>query len=201
MVASRLRIVSSTIDPIEIGKQLGLEPTKTHLKGSLRSARHKAVWPSSLWLLNSPLSEQSDMTDHIRYFVDLLEPRARVLDDLARDCKVDLFCGYSSENGQGGFVLDPSILSRLASLRLQLFSTFIPRVNTNGTRRSPHDSPSCPGLIAPRRKPTTSETSESTPEPVPASHRVHGPNGRSGSGGPAVISALGRAYPDRQNSS
>ena len=129
-----LRITSSTIDPVDIGKQLGLEPTKTHVKGSLRSPRHKAVWPTSLWSLNSPLSDQSDMADHLRYFLDLLEPRQRALNGLAKDCMIDLFCGFSSGNGQGGFVLDPSTLSRLAALRITLvFDLYPPSVSTEDT--------------------------------------------------------------------
>jgi len=124
-----LRIVSGTIDPVDIAKQLGLEPTKTHVKGSPRSARHNATWPSSLWLLNSPLTDQSDMADHIRYFLDLLEPKVHALEALATNCKIDLFCGFSSGNGQGGFVLDPHTLSRLAALKIPVvFDLYPPSV-------------------------------------------------------------------------
>jgi len=129
-----LRIASSTIDPMNIGKQLGLEATKTHLKGSLRVAGHKDVWRSSLWLLNSPLSDQSDIADHLRYFLDLLEPRERVLNHLTKDCEIDLFCGFSSGSGQGGFALDPPTLSRLAALRIPVvFDLYPPSVSPDTT--------------------------------------------------------------------
>jgi hypothetical protein len=121
-----LRIVSDVIDPVGIGKKLGLEPTKTHVKGSLRSTRHSATWPSSLWLLNSPLSDQSDMADHIRYFLDLLAARVHALEALTANCKIDLFCGFSSGNGQGGFALDPHTLSRLAALKIPVVFDLYP---------------------------------------------------------------------------
>src|SRR6266566_2154203 len=95
-----LRIFSKTIHPSEIGKLLGLEATKTYVKGALRSPRHEAIWPTSMWSLKSPLSDQRDMTDHMKYLLDLLEPRMQALKHLSQDCEIDLFCGFSSGNGQ-----------------------------------------------------------------------------------------------------
>lgn len=136
-----LRIFSKTIDPSEIGKRLGLEATKTHAKGALRSPRHEAVWPTSMWSLNSPLSDHSDMTDHLRYLLDLLEPKMQALEHLARDCKIDLFCGFSSGNGQGGFVLDPLTLSRLAALKIPItFDLYPPSVSVEDAGDEPINS-------------------------------------------------------------
>ena len=125
-----LRIFSETIDPSEIGKIMELEATRTHVKGALRSPRHKAVWPTSMWSLKSPLGDQRDMTDHIGYLLDQLEPKRQVLGHLAEHCKIDLFCGFSSGNGQGGFVLDPLTLSRLAAFKIPLtFDLYPPSVS------------------------------------------------------------------------
>ena len=121
-----LRIFSATIHPSEIGKLLGLEATKTHVKGTLRSPRHEAIWPTSMWSLKSPLSDQREMADHLRYILDLLEPRMHALEQLSRDCHIDLFCGFSSGNGQGGFVLDPVTLSRLATLKVPIIFDLYP---------------------------------------------------------------------------
>jgi len=115
-----LRIFSKTIHPSEVGKLLGLEATKTHIKGTLRSHRLDVIWPTSMWLLNSPLSDHIEMADHLRYLLDLLDPRMHTLEQLSRECDIDLFCGFSSGNGQGGFTLDPVTLSRLAALRMPL---------------------------------------------------------------------------------
>jgi hypothetical protein len=80
-------------------------------------------------LQNSPLTDQSDIADHIRYFLDLLEPKVHALEVLTANCKIDLFCGYSSGNGQGGFVLDPHTLSRLAALKIPVvFDLYPPSV-------------------------------------------------------------------------
>ncbi|SRR6266496_2820174 len=126
-----LRIFSETIQPSEIGKLLGLEATKAHVKGSLRSPRkNEAVWPTSFWSLKSRLSDHSDMTDHIRYILDLLEPRIQALQHLAGDSQIDLLCGFSSGSGQCGFVLDPATLSRLAALKIPVtFDLYPPSID------------------------------------------------------------------------
>jgi hypothetical protein len=77
-----LRIFSETLSPSEIAEILGLEATKTHIKGTLKSSRVRLVWPTSLWLLNSPLSDRNDMADHLRFLLDLLEPKMDALKQL-----------------------------------------------------------------------------------------------------------------------
>ena len=121
-----LRIASKTLDPSKIGEMLGLEPTKMHVKGTPRSSRHTAVWPASMWSLESPLSDSLALTDHLRFLLDLLEPKKGVLKQLSMDCDIDVFCGFSSGSGQGGFILDSATLSRLGALGLPLVLDLYP---------------------------------------------------------------------------
>jgi uncharacterized protein DUF4279 len=115
-----LRLFGETLDPDEIGSVLGLEATHTHLKGELFGPGHTARRRESGWLLQSPLSKRSDMIEHLKWLLDTLEPKHMVIRDLAGKYRVDLFCGFGSVNGQGGFTLDATTLTRIAELGVPL---------------------------------------------------------------------------------
>jgi uncharacterized protein DUF4279 len=115
-----IRVISSTLDPQEIGEQLQLQSTRSHCKGDLRRPGRSEKWLSSLWSLDSPLDDQRTMTDHLTYLLDLLEPRKELVKELSQNARVELFCGFSSDNGQGGFELDTCTLCRLAAVAVPL---------------------------------------------------------------------------------
>ena len=48
--------------------------------------------------------------------LEMLEPKLDRLRELASRCSMDVFCGFSSESGQGGFTLDPDLLIRLGEI-------------------------------------------------------------------------------------
>jgi hypothetical protein len=103
----------------------------------LKNSRLTLVWPTSLWALNSPLSDQNGMADHLRFLLDLLEPKMDALKKLFEECKIDLFCGFSSGSGQGGFELDPVTLSRLAKLCIPLVLDLYPPGPIEATENGP----------------------------------------------------------------
>lgn len=115
-----LRIFGETLKPEEVGAKLGLVATRSHLKGERRSKRHTSIWHESGWLLESPLPKESNMPEHLKWLLDAVETRIEVLGELSGKYKVDLFCGFSSGNGQGGFELDSATLGRLARLKIPL---------------------------------------------------------------------------------
>jgi len=115
-----LRILGETLQPDQIGAALGLVATRSHIKGEPRSKKHKAVWRESAWLLQSALGDESDLADHLKWLLDKLEPKLDVITELSKKYKVDLFCAFSSGNGQGGFGLDSATLKRIAGLGIGL---------------------------------------------------------------------------------
>lgn len=121
-----LRIFGETLRPEGIGPMLGLTATRTHLKGELLSAKHKTVRRKSSWHLDSPLPDDSDMVDHLKWLLDSLEPKRDVIRELSREYDVDLFCGFSSGSGQGGFALDSVTLARLSELGVPLLLDLYP---------------------------------------------------------------------------
>jgi hypothetical protein len=111
-----LRVSGDALQPDEIGSLLDLKPTKVHLKGEPRPGKSKLVWNNSLWLLQSPSSDDCEPAQHLEWLLNSLEPKAGIIKDIADRFRVELFCGFSSENGQGGFTLDAQMLQRIASL-------------------------------------------------------------------------------------
>jgi hypothetical protein len=110
-------VYGDAFDPGEINALLDVEPSRVFLKGDLigprsgdRRRRHSA------WLLNSPLSENVPMELDLAWLLDILEPRRDQVQALAQKYKVIFFCGFSSENGQGGFTITSAMLARLAKL-------------------------------------------------------------------------------------
>jgi Domain of unknown function (DUF4279) len=120
------RISGDTLRPDQVSALLGLEPTQSGVKGERFSNRHSVVRRTSFWLLKSPLSESLPLPEHLEWLLNLMEPKLDLIGSLAEKWRVDFFCGFSSENGQGGVTFDPSLLRRLAHLGVPLVLDLYP---------------------------------------------------------------------------
>jgi hypothetical protein len=109
------RIFGETLVPEELGAALDIVATKTHIKGQ-RHSGSRGVWRDSAWLLCSPLQKHESLTEHLKWLLDRLEPKTDVIKAIAKKYRVDIFCGFSSGSGQGGFTIDVETLGRLANL-------------------------------------------------------------------------------------
>jgi hypothetical protein len=90
-----------------------------HLKGQPHGGG-RGVWRESAWILSSPLDKHENLVEHLKWLLDRLEPKADEVRALCAKYRVDIFCGFSSGSGQGGFILDPETLARLAKLGIPL---------------------------------------------------------------------------------
>ena len=120
-----LRIYGEAVVPEEIEKSLGLRATRMHVKGQVRRDS-VGRWNNSLWLFESPLDKVLGLNDHLAWLLDVLEPKIPVLKAISQSHRVDLFCGFCSSSGQGGFALDSSTLARLGSLGVPLVLDLYP---------------------------------------------------------------------------
>jgi hypothetical protein len=87
----------------------------------MKGQRHsggRGIWRESAWILSSPLDKSENLSAHVKWLLDRLEPKADIVRALCAKYRVDIFCGFSSGSGQGGFTLDPETLGRLAMLRI-----------------------------------------------------------------------------------
>jgi hypothetical protein len=72
------------------------------------------------------LGQDRDLAVHLKWLLDAIEPKHEALASLAGSCQIDLFCGFSSGSGQGGFVLDGPTLARLGKFGVPLILDLYP---------------------------------------------------------------------------
>ena len=77
-------------------------------------------------MLQSDLPSSEPLQDHLKWLIERLEPRGKVLEKLAEKYSMKFICGYSSESGQGGGTFDADLLARLASFRFPLVLNLYP---------------------------------------------------------------------------
>jgi hypothetical protein len=96
------------------------------------------VWRESAWILSSPLDKSENLAKHLKWLLDRLEPKAVAVRALWEKYRVDIFCGFSSGSGQGGFALYPETLARLAKLGIPVgFDLYPPSdIEDEGTTAS-----------------------------------------------------------------
>lgn len=128
------RIAGDALRPDQITATLGLEPTQSGVKGERFSTRHSAVRRTSFWLLKCPLSDSLPLTEHLEWLLNLFEPKIDLINSVAEGSKIMLLCGFSSENGQGGFTLDAKTLQRIARLGVPLSIDLYPPQSAGSER-------------------------------------------------------------------
>ena len=114
------RAWSEEMTPESIADALGLQATKLFRKGDPYTKRSPSLRKKHLIVVESALPASEPLARHLAALCDLLEPVAARLPDIADRCGYDIFCGFSSGNGQGGFTLSPDLLSRLAVLKVDV---------------------------------------------------------------------------------
>jgi hypothetical protein len=115
-----LGIWGEALRPDEITSQLDLKPTRIHIRGERKSSRVPLLWKDSYWSLDCPINSESDPSDHLRWLLDVLEPKSAMVREISARFRVEIWCGFSSENGQGGFTMDANTLQRIANLGIPM---------------------------------------------------------------------------------
>ncbi len=110
---------SEMLTPSQMELLMGISPTRTHEIGDPVSSRSSTTRKDNYFSIQSSCSEYEEMEKHIEEIVSILEPKKDVIHQLSTKAKLCLFCGFSSGNGQGGFVLSPELLTRLNGLGLE----------------------------------------------------------------------------------
>ncbi|SRR5579883_559086 len=123
-----IRIISESMTAQEISDAVGLQPTRMVEKGTQAQTRSGkgAIWTASTWLLDSGLPSTAPGEEHVETLVRILESREETIGQLAARCRIELFIGYSSDNGQGSLVFDHGILRRLAQLPVDIVLDLYP---------------------------------------------------------------------------
>ena len=112
----------------EVTQALGLEPDRALDKGQVRSPRvdprtgKPLVQRTGVWSISSKRLTTTSNQRHLSFLLDKLEPSADALRDvMARQgLEADFFCYWESASGDGGPVLSPGVLRRIAELGASL---------------------------------------------------------------------------------
>ncbi|WP_405834404.1 DUF4279 domain-containing protein [Streptomyces sp. NBC_01176] len=126
--AGSIRITSRTVSVHEISGRLGITADQQFERDSLMSPRNptSARRETSVWIRRSGLPEDTDLTDHVRALVELLDGRREELAGLSVDCVLELLLGFGSESGQGGCVLPAHLLAEVGALGLDIVLDLYP---------------------------------------------------------------------------
>jgi hypothetical protein len=133
--AASLRVFSSELTPEELAAALGVSPDRSYRAGDRVSLRSKseAVHQSNAIFVNSGLPSDRPLEEHLAALVNKVERAMMGLRSLGGRVKADVFCGFSSRNGQGGFSLSPALLARLTALGLEIgFDLYPPASSESG---------------------------------------------------------------------
>lgn len=119
-----LRIYHDQLDPDRVTGMLGIEPTRTQVKGQveIRPSGREFTPPIGGWFLSTKgVVDSRDVRRHLDWILDRLVGRDEALQRLrAEGCRMDVFCYWLSAEGHGGPMLSPSIMRRLAELDLTI---------------------------------------------------------------------------------
>jgi hypothetical protein len=116
-----LRIFSKDTDPEAISAALGITPTRSFRMGEPFSPRAQRPRPSHGWLLcTDGLVESKDTRRHIDWLLDKVLPVAPAFARVTKGGTLaDVFSFWVSARGQGGPMLSPWQMERLALLGLE----------------------------------------------------------------------------------
>ena len=115
-----LRIHSSILSCDIITKALGVEPTKCLDKGAKIHRNNAKIRERSMWILESQLPEEETLDKHIDKLLIRIDKMGDRFSSLLEQVDCDLFCFFSTENGQGSIGLDKLLLQKLAKYPLDI---------------------------------------------------------------------------------
>ena len=120
-IKAALRIAGDHGSVAQISRVIGLTPTSSHDVGDQRSESDPRPWQHMHWALDSGVPDDAGLEHHLAALCDVMEPRAAALRELHRAAfQMDWFCLIGIDGRQGGVVLSPRLLNRLASLPVEL---------------------------------------------------------------------------------
>jgi hypothetical protein len=144
--AITLRIYHPSIDPREIGAELGLPAARSGKAGEPRTTPKgtplKGAWKESLWAtaLAGDESGRGDLRSALRDIAERLTPHESFLRRMRDEGgRAELFIGWFLD-GNERLVLESDLLTRLAALGIDLdFDVYLPDPEPTADSETPDD--------------------------------------------------------------
>jgi len=119
-----LRIYHDDLDPERITGLLGIEPSRTQVKGWVTTSRSGREFspPIGGWFLSTKdVIASRDARRHVDWILERLAGKDGTLRRLqAEGNRMDVFCFWQSAHGEGGPTLSPAVMRRLGELELEI---------------------------------------------------------------------------------
>lgn len=119
---ARLRIMGENLEPETVSALLCLQPNRTQVRGELPQPTSKHPFRYSGWFLGTEGRVQSrDARRHIDWLLLLLHGKADAIAQLKSEGNLVDICVYWESVGQGGPTLNPSHMTQLGELGVELW--------------------------------------------------------------------------------
>lgn len=110
-----LRVDSSILNGQEISKRLNLVPERVLEKGEYLYKSNKKR-SETTWLYKNDFPKDKSLDEHLENILNTIEEKKAAFIDISNEgCQFELFCFYSSDNGQGSVILKNDLIKRLAT--------------------------------------------------------------------------------------
>lgn len=113
--SATLRIGGDNLDFGRIEAALATKPSHQHRKGDKHGPRSRP-FPTDMWALDSGLSEDALLGDHLDALWQKIRGGQAFLRELKSQAKVDIFCGYRSNVDHAGFEVPSTSLEMFQAL-------------------------------------------------------------------------------------
>lgn len=118
-----LRISGEKLDPHEITRLLGCEPTSSNEKGAIRGinrsgreSKHRVGG----WTYEAKIAAPGDIDSQAREILGKLTPNIEVWRSLSSQYRIDLFCGLMMKETNEGLVISPDTLREMGIRGIEL---------------------------------------------------------------------------------
>lgn len=117
-----LRIVGDDLDPAEVTRLLGAEPTASSRKGEMRptGAGREVATLCGSWRLGIADASPGDLDAQVGTLLAGLTDDLSVWRDLCRRYRCEMFCGLFMRDGNEGVTVGPGILAKLGERGLHI---------------------------------------------------------------------------------
>lgn len=114
-VRASLRVFGDALEPEEVSALLGHPPTRSHRKGDKGGPSGSSIEPTGAWILDSRISEKSEVEDHVESILALLTSDHDEWASLTERFSASILCGIFLDQYNEGFELSPRLCKALAN--------------------------------------------------------------------------------------
>lgn len=109
-----LRVFGDALEPEEVSALLGHPPSRSHRKGDKCAPGGHGVEPTGAWILDSRVSEKSEIEDHIESLLGQLTSDPDEWVSLTERFSASIQCGVFLDQYNEGFEISPRLCRALA---------------------------------------------------------------------------------------